>query len=148
MWRSASETLSSTIFDNRFPPFILTVVSQFNVILTINCLSLWLEYRFKSFLELHVHFKCFVCTHAQPACRMPDSRWWQIVFSLNDPKYIPKYSTTKTLSQFLGWSVRTLAQYISMHMQNFIEIHVVFEKNYLFILKIEKKCILEMNQGP
>ena len=32
--RSASETLSSTTFEGRLPPYVLTVVSQFNVILT------------------------------------------------------------------------------------------------------------------
>ena len=78
---------------------------------------LWLEFQFKSFLELHVHFKDFVCLrmhklHAE--CQIPADAhdWCQIVFQLNDPKFIPKYWTTKTLSQFLGWSVRTLAQYI------------------------------------
>ena len=60
-----SETLSSTIFENRFPPFVLTVVDQFNVIFsfyrkTLLFKFLWLEFRFKSFLELHVHFKGFM----------------------------------------------------------------------------------------
>ena len=32
--RSASETLSSTIREDGFPPYVLTVVSQFIVILT------------------------------------------------------------------------------------------------------------------
>ena len=57
---------------------------------------LWLEFRFISFLELHVHFKGFVCLrmrklHAE--CQIPaDSHdWCQIVFSLNVPKFIPKY---------------------------------------------------------
>ena len=77
---------------------------------------LWLEFRFKSFLELHMHFKGFVCLrmrklHAE--CQIPADAhdWCQFVFSFNVPKFIPKYWTTKTLLQFLGWSVRTLAQY-------------------------------------
>ena len=63
-----------------------------------------------------MHFKGFVCLcmrklHAE--CQIPADahNWCQIVFSLNVPKVIPKYWTTKTLSQFLGWLVRTLAQY-------------------------------------
>ena len=74
------------------------------------------DHEYKSFLDLHVHFKGFVCLcmrklHAK--CQIPADahNWCQIVFSLNVPKFIPKYWTTKTLSQFLGWSVRTLAQY-------------------------------------
>ena len=31
-----SETLASTIFEDRFPPYVLTVVNQFNVILMEN----------------------------------------------------------------------------------------------------------------
>ena len=61
--RSASETLSSTIFDDRFPSYVLTVVSQFIVTLTKKTLFFkfpWLEFRFKSFLELHAHFKGFM----------------------------------------------------------------------------------------
>ena len=79
---------------------------------------LWLEFRFKSFLELHVRFKGFVCLrmrklHAEGQIPADAHDWCQIVFSLNVPKFIPKYWTTKKLSQFLGWSVRTLAQYTS-----------------------------------
>ena len=76
----------------------------------------WLEFRFKSFLELHVHFKDFMCIrmrklHAE--CQIPADAhdWCQIVFSFNVPIFIPKYWTTKQLSQFFGWSVRTLALY-------------------------------------
>ena len=78
---------------------------------------LWLEFRFKSFLKLNVHFKCFMCIHMRKLhaeCQIPadEQGWCQIVFSFDVPKFIPKYSMTKTWSQFLGWSVRTLAQYI------------------------------------
>ena len=121
MSRSASETLSSTIFEECFPPYVLTMLNQFNVILTKEKKTLlfkflWLEFRFKSFLELHVHFKGYINIrmrklHAE--CQIPadEHDWCQIVFSLAVPKFVPKYWTTKTLSQFLGWSVRTLAQY-------------------------------------
>ena len=34
--RSASETLSSTNFEDRLPPYVLTVVSQLIVVLTKN----------------------------------------------------------------------------------------------------------------
>ena len=71
--RSASETLSSTIFEDRFLPYVFTIKSQCVVILTTTTKKkkkkkktlmfkfLWLEFRLKSFLELHVHFKDFVC---------------------------------------------------------------------------------------
>ena len=77
---------------------------------------LWLEFRFKSFLELRVHFKGFVCfrmrkLHAEFQIPADAHVWCQTVFSSNVPKLILKYWTTKTVSQFLGWSVRTLAQY-------------------------------------
>ena len=77
----------------------------------------WLEFRFNSSLELHVHFKGFMCIcmrklHAQ--CQIPADAQdlCETVFLFNVPKFIPKYWTTKQLSQFFGWSVRTLAQYI------------------------------------
>ena len=78
----------------------------------------WLEFRFKSFLQLHVHFKGFTCIrmrklHAERQIPADAHDWCQIVFSFNVRKFIPKYWTTKQLSQFFGWSVRTLAQYIS-----------------------------------
>ena len=38
--RSASVTLSSTIFEDRFRPYVLTDVSQFIVILTKKCCCL------------------------------------------------------------------------------------------------------------
>ena len=40
--------------------------------------------------------------------------------SFSVPNVIPKYSATKKLSQFFGWSVRTLAQYISRFLVSFI----------------------------
>ena len=56
--RSASEALSSTSFEERFAAIFLTIVSQLIVILTKKTLFkfLWLEFQFKSFLVLHVHF--------------------------------------------------------------------------------------------
>ena len=58
--RSASETLSSTIFEDRFPPYVLTVVSYFIVILTNKkrcCLSFGGKIQIQvKILELHVHF--------------------------------------------------------------------------------------------
>ena len=64
-----------------------------------------------------MHFKCFmwICMrklHAEYQIATDAHDWCQIVFSCNVPKFIPKYWTTKTLSQFFGWSVRTFAQYI------------------------------------
>ena len=71
---------------------------------------LWLEFRFKSFLEFYVY------THAQTARRTPGSGWCtrliQTVFSFISPKFVSKCLTTKQLSRFFGWSVRTLAQYM------------------------------------
>ena len=63
-------------------------------------------------------FKGFLCLRMRKLnaeCQIPADAhdWCQIVFSLNVPKFIQKYWTTKTLSQFFGWSVRTLAQYIT-----------------------------------
>ena len=77
---------------------------------------LWLEYRFKSFLELHVHFKGFICIrmrklHEERQIPADAHEWCQIVFSFNVPKVVSKYLTTKQLSQICRWSVRTLAQY-------------------------------------
>ena len=55
------------MFGDRFPPYVLTVVSQFIDILTEKKTVFfrfpWIEFRFKSFLELHVHFKGFMCIH-------------------------------------------------------------------------------------
>ena len=125
---SVSETLLSTIFEDCFPPYVLTGGSQFNVILTKKTLLfkfLWLEFRFKSFLKLHVHLKGFICIHMRKLhveCQIPadEHDWCQIVLSLIVPKFVPKYWTTKKLSQFLGWSVRTLAQYTyTYYIQNF-----------------------------
>ena len=80
---------------------------------------LWLEFRFKSFLELHLHFKNFMCISMRKLHEKrqveADAYGWircQIAFSFNVPKFISKYLTTKQLSQMFGWSVRTLAQYI------------------------------------
>ena len=102
LWsRSASETLSSIMFGDRFPPYVLTVVSQFIDILTKKTVLFrfpWLEFRFESFLELHVHFKGFMCIrmrklHAE--CQMPaDAHDW----------CHPKYWTTKQLSHFF-WMI-------------------------------------------
>ena len=71
-----------------------------------------------------MHFKGFVCLrmhklHAE--CQIPSDAhdWCYIVFALNVPKLIPKYWTTKTLSQFLGWSIRSLAQYITCLLHTF-----------------------------
>ena len=69
----------------------------------------WLEFRFKSFLELHVHFKGFMgilMRILQAECQIPAEAhdWCQIVFSFNVPKFIPKYWTTKQLSQFF-WMI-------------------------------------------
>ena len=61
MTRSASEALISTIFEGLLPPYVLPVVSQFIVILKKNVEFLWLEFRLKSFLELHMRFKDFMC---------------------------------------------------------------------------------------
>ena len=103
------------------PPYVLTVGRQFIVILTKKKTLLfkfpWLEFRFKSFLELHVHFKGFMYIrmrklHAERQIPADAHDWCQIVFSFNVPKFIAKCWTTNQLSQFFGWSVRTLAQYI------------------------------------
>ena len=77
---------------------------------------LWLEFRFKSFLELHMHFKGFMCIRMRKLhqeCEVPADAhvWCQIAFSLRVPKCVSKYLTTKQLSQMFRWSVRTLAQY-------------------------------------
>ena len=75
--RSAFEALSSTIFEACFPPSGLTVGTQFIVILTkkktLLFKFLWLEFRFKSFLEMQVHFKGLMCIRMR---RLPDSSWW------------------------------------------------------------------------
>ena len=102
-------------FEDCFPPYVLTAVSQCNVILmkkTLLFKFLWLEFRFKPFLELHVHFKGFMCVrmrklHAKRQIPADAHDGCEIVFWLNIPKFCPKYWTTKTLSQFLWWSVRT-----------------------------------------
>ena len=106
--RSASETLSSTIFEVRLPPYFLTIVSQFITILTKTTLVfkfLWLEFQFKSFLELHVHFKGFMCKHMRKRhaeCQISADAhdWCQSVLSFNVPKFIPKYWTTKNITIF------------------------------------------------
>ena len=62
--RSASETLSYTNIEDGFSPYVFTFVSYFINILTQKTLLFmfpWLEFRFKSFLELHVQFKGFMC---------------------------------------------------------------------------------------
>ena len=60
-----SESLSSTISEDRlFLQYVLTVVSQFIVIFNGKMLLfkfLWLEFRIKSFLVLHVQFNGFMC---------------------------------------------------------------------------------------
>ena len=81
-------------FEDRFPPYVLTVVSQFNAN-TLFFNFLWLEFRFKSFLKLHVHFKGFMCLrmrklHAECQIQADVHDWCQTVFSLNDLKFIPK----------------------------------------------------------
>ena len=62
----------------RFPPHVLILVSQYNAILTgektLLFKFLWLEFRLKLFLELHVYFKGFMCIrmhkrHAE--CQVP-----------------------------------------------------------------------------
>ena len=80
---------------------------------------LWLEFRFKSFLQLQVHFKGFMCIRMRKLhkeCTVPADAHdrCQIVFSFNVSKFVSKYLTTKQLSQMFEWSVRTLAQYMSL----------------------------------
>ena len=119
MTRAASEILSSTIFEDRFPPYDLTVVNQFIVILTKKTLLFkfpLLEFRFQSFFELYMHFKGFVYLRMRKlnaVSQIPADAhdWCQMVLSFNVPKFIPKYWTIKQLSQLFVWSVRTLAQY-------------------------------------
>ena len=71
---------------------------------------LWIEFGFKSFLELHVQFNRFMCIrmHKQHAeCQIPGDAhdWCQTVFSFKLPKFIPKHWTTKQLSHFkLTWA--------------------------------------------
>ena len=77
---------------------------------------LWLEFRFKSFHELHEHFKGFICIrmrklHEVNHVSVDAHDWCLTVFSFNSPKFVSKYLTTK-VSRFFGWSVRALAQYI------------------------------------
>ena len=94
--RSASETLSSTLYEDRFPPYVLTVVSrQFIVILTKKRCCLSFNNRFKSFLELHVHFKGFMCIHMRKLhaeCQIPADAYdrCEIVLSFNYPKFSAK----------------------------------------------------------
>ena len=70
-------------FEDRFPPYVLTAVSQFNAILTQTTQLfkfLWLEFWFKSFLGLNVHFKGFMCIcmrKLRAKCQMPaDAKLW------------------------------------------------------------------------
>ena len=62
--QSASETLSYTNSEAHFPPNSFDICEliycHFNA-KTLLFTFLWLEFRFKSFLELHVHFKDFIC---------------------------------------------------------------------------------------
>ena len=110
MSRSAPVTLSSTMFEDRFPSYVLTFVSEFNVILkkkTVFFKFLWLEFRFKSFLELYVHLNGFMCIcmrklHAESQIQTDAHCWCQIVFSLNVPKFIPKYWTKKHYRNIWG----------------------------------------------
>ena len=69
---------------------------------------LWWEFWFKSFLELHVHFKDFMrirMRKLQEERQVPADAhdWCQIVFSFNVPKFVSKYLTTKQLSQIFGY---------------------------------------------
>ena len=98
MSRFASETLSPTTFEDRFSPYVLTVVSQFNVILTkkktLLFKFLWLEFRFKLFLELHAHFKYFMCIrmrtlHEECQVRADAHDCGQIGFSAPPPACPP-----------------------------------------------------------
>ena len=77
---------------------------------------LWIKFRLKSFLELHVHFNGFMCIrirklHAEYQNQADACDWSLIVLSFSVPNVIRKKSATKKLSQLFGWSVRTLAQY-------------------------------------
>ena len=75
--QSASETLSSTIFEDCFAAICFDncepIYCHFNE-KKLLFKFLWLEFRFKSFLVLHVHFKGFMCIsmcklHAE--CQIP-----------------------------------------------------------------------------
>ena len=100
---------------------------------------LWLEYRFKSFLESHVHFKGFMCIRMRKLhekCQVPADahNWCQIVFTFNVPKSVSKYLTTKQLLQILGWSVRTLAQYTCIVGRDVIPFNSILLKLILFFI--------------
>ena len=53
--RFASETLSSTIFEDRFSPYVLTIVSQFIVILTKKQKQNKKQTKYKQNTHTHTH---------------------------------------------------------------------------------------------
>ena len=119
MTRSASETLSYNNFEDRIPPYVLKFVSSFFFFFFFfflfwhfNAKTLftfvWLEFRFKSFLEMYIRMHKL---HEERQVSADAHSWCQISFSFSVPKFVSKYLTTKQLSQIFGWSVRTLAQY-------------------------------------
>ena len=64
-----------------------------------------------------MHFKGFMWIrmrklHEEHQVPADAHDWCQTVFPFNIPKFISKYLTTKQLSRFFWWLVRTLAQYI------------------------------------
>ena len=88
MSRSVSEKLSSAIlrivFRHTFWQLWVNFWCHFNA-KTLFFKFLWLEFRFNSFLELHVHFKGFVCLRMRKLhteCQIPADMhdWCQICF--------------------------------------------------------------------
>ena len=84
--------MSSTSFQDRFPPYVLTVVSQFNVILTKKrcCLSFCgLNSDSNHFLSCTCILKglcVYACANCmQKECQVPEDahNWCQIVFSFH-----------------------------------------------------------------
>ena len=64
MTRSASEALKFTTFDWSFPAIVFdsceSIYCHFEE-KTLIIEFLWIKFRLKSFLELHVHFNGFIC---------------------------------------------------------------------------------------